>query len=362
MMKVPESLKEARAFEHEAAQALASLLAEIPIVKVERVELNLVRDSRELDIVIHLTAAQKPQVLACEVKRHGQPRHVRDGLLQLKNNLRHMELRATPVFIATYLSPEARTICQENQVGYVDLQGNVRLEFDGVFIERLVADKPAPDRRELKSLFRPRSARVLKTLLHDPHRRWKVEELAKASGVSLGHVSNVRSGLLDREWAGSEQGLFLSKPNQLLDAWRDAYEAPPGERFNFYTILHGKAFEEAARAMLESHDSYTHAVFASFSAAQWLAPFGRTGMQYFYADEAGLERLRTGLSLSVSGMGENVTVHLPKDRGLLEDTIEPVRGALCTGVVQTYLDLWVAGERGREAADHLRREKLQWTR
>ena len=251
-------------------------------------------------------------------------------------------------------------ICQENQVGYMDLQGNVRLELDGVFIERLVADKPPPDRRELKSLFRPKSALVLKTLLRDPHRRWRVEELAQASGVSLGHVSNVRSGLLDREWAGSEQGLFLAKPKELLDAWRDAYETPPGARLSFYTILHGKAFEEAARSALAAQDINARALFASFSAAQWLAPYGRTGMQYFYADEAGLERLKHVLQLSVSGKGENVTVTLPKDRGLLEDTIEPAPGRLCTGVVQTYLDLWVAGERGQEAANHLRREKLQW--
>jgi hypothetical protein len=360
MLKVADSLKEMWAFEAEAADALASILAAIPIVTVEKIERNVVRDSRELDIVVHLTAAHKPQVLACEVKRHGQPRYVRDGLLMLKNTLQRTGMQATPVFIAPYLSPEARLICQENNVGYMDMQGNVRLEFDGVFIERLVADKPAPDRREIKSLFRPKSAQVLKTLLRDPHRRWRVEELAQVSGVSLGHVSNVRSGLLDREWARSDQGLFLSKPNELLDAWRDAYEAPSGERHNFYTILHGKAFEEAARSALSGPNIKARAVLASFSAAQWLAPYGRTGMQYFYADEAGLESLTHALQLSVSGKGENVTVTLPKDRGLLDDTVEPAPGALCTGVVQTYLDLWVAGERGREAADHLRREKLQW--
>ncbi|MDA4631000.1 hypothetical protein NZA98_07735, partial [Escherichia coli] len=32
----------------------------------------------------------------------------------------------------------------------------------------------------------------------------------------------------------------------------------------------------------------------------------------------------------------------------------------CTSSVQTYLDLAIAGERGAEAADHLRKEKLSW--
>jgi Transcriptional regulator, AbiEi antitoxin, Type IV TA system len=358
MLKVPDSMK---AFERNAAYALESILKGIPIVTLESVEVEPRVGRHEIDVLVRLTAARQSHVLVCEAKYSGQPRYVRQGLLHLRNYLERSNQPATPVLIAPYLSPEARTICQENKVGYLDLQGNVRLEFDGVFIERIVADKPAPDRRELKSLFRPKSALVLKTLLRDPERRWRVEELARSAGVSLGHASNVRSGLLAREWAEvSELGLFLSKPNELLDAWRDAYEPPLGERMGFYTVMHGKSFDDAARASLGAHEISGRAIFASFSAAQWMAPYGRTGMQYFYADEAGLERLKHALHLSVSSKGENVVVTLPKDRGLLEDTVEPAPGAFCTGPLQTYLDLSTAGERGREAAEHLRREQLTW--
>jgi hypothetical protein len=83
-------------------------------------------------------------------------------------------------------------------------------------------------------------------------------------------------------------------------------------------------------------------------------------MQYFYADNAGLERLREHLNLSLSPKGENVVVTIPKDFGLFRDTVEPVPGAVSTSAVQTYLDLWVSGERGKEAAEHLRQEKLSW--
>jgi hypothetical protein len=40
--------------------------------------------------------------------------------------------------------------------------------------------------------------------------------------------------------------------------------------------------------------------------------------------------------------------------------VEAGPGVICTSAVQTYLDLTNAGERGKEAADHLRQEKLQW--
>ena len=102
------------------------------------------------------------------------------------------------------------------------------------------------------------------------------------------------------------------------------------------------------------------AIFASFSAARWLAPYGRTGTEDFYADEAGLERLRATLKLSSASKGENVIVIVPRDSGLFRDTVEPAPGAICTSPVQTYLDLAVAGERGREAADYLRHQRLTW--
>ncbi len=166
--------------------------------------------------------------------------------------------------------------------------------------------------------------------------------------------------MLIREWARlSGEGVFLSNPNALLDAWRAAYEPPAGKRCGFYTALHGALFEDAVRALSSSSETGRVAL-ASFSAAQWLAPYARIGTQYFYADEAGLQRLRATLKLSQAGKGENVVVTVIDEPGLFHDTMEPMPGVICTSPVQTYLDLAHAGERGQEAADHLRQKILRW--
>lgn len=347
--------------EGQAAEALRLLLGQVPVIKLLNVEREALGPDHGVDIVVHIDVSGRRHALICQVKASGQPRYVRMALLQLRNYVIHQVQDATPVFIAPYLSPDAQALCREQEVGFLDLEGNARLIFDGVFIERQVASKPAIDRRELKSLFKPKSAQVLRVMLRDPNRAWRVTELAEIADVSLGHVSNVRTGLLDREWAQvSDDGVFLSEPDALLDEWRDTYEPPAGKRMSFYTALHGSALEEAARRALPSDRGTSSAAFASFSAAQWLAPYGRTGTQYFYADEPGLERLQSALKLSSISKGENVVVTLLADTGLFRDTVEPAPGAICTSLVQTYLDLAAAGERGREAADHLRREKLTW--
>jgi hypothetical protein len=360
MLKRSESMKE---LEDRAAEALKGLLAQVPAIELKRVEWEPHGVDRGVDILAELQVAGRRHTLVCEVKANGQPRHVRIGLLQLRNYVAHFDTPATPIFIAPYLSPEAQALCREQEVGFLDLEGNARLVFDGVFIERITANKPAVERRELKSIFRPKSAQVLLVMLRNPRRAWRVVELAETAGVSLGHVSNVRVALLDREWARVDpDGLSLTDPDALLDAWRDAYEPPAGKRAGFYTTLHGTAFEEAARKALGAANREGVAMLASFSAAQWLAPYARTGSQFFYADVAGAKTLEKALKLSPASKGENVVITVPKNSGLFRDHVEPAPDIICTSPVQTYLDLAVAGERGREAAEHLRRERLTWPR
>jgi len=358
MLKELSTPKEAEA---RAYEALRGLLEKIPILQVEGIEAEAVSGDWEPDLIARLLVDGRPHLLICEYKSNGQPRHARSAVLELLNYVVHRAPQATPVFIAPYISPAVRQLCEEKGVGFLDLEGNARIAFGGVFIERVVTDKPVVEQRELKSLFRPKSAHVLRAMLREPGRAWRVTELSEISGVSLGHVSNVRTGLIDREWArASDNGLVLSAPDALLDAWRDSYTAPPGERLRFYTPLHGSVLEDAARSALRAYDSPGHAAFASFSAAQWLSPYGRTSTHYFFADDEGLRKLEAALKLTPTSKGENVVVTVPKDLGLLADTVEPAPGAVCTSPVQTYLDLSIAGERGAEAADHLRQERLSW--
>lgn len=344
-----------------AVEALRGLLEKIPILQVQSIEASAVAGNEQPDLIAQLLVKGRPHQLVCGLRSNGQPRYARSALLELRNYMTHRAPQATPVFIAPYISPAVRQLCEEQGVGYLDLEGNARIAFGGVFIERTVADKPVAHQRELKSLFRPKSAQVLRTLLREPSRAWRVTELSETAGVSLGHVSNVRTGLMNREWArASGDGLILSEPHALLDAWRDSYTAPPGERLRFYTPLHGGALEDAARSALRKDSGPGHAAFASFSAAQWLSPYARTGTHHFFADDEGLRKLQAALKLAPTSKGENVIVTVPKDLGLLTDTVEPAPGAVCTSPVQTYLDLSIAGERGAEAADHLRQERLSW--
>lgn len=244
-------------------------------------------------------------------------------------------------------------------MGYADLAGNARLSFDQVFIETRVADNPFRAKRQLRSVFSAKAGRVLRVLLTPPLRAWKVTELEAAAGVSLGQVSNVRKLLLDHEWAvAGVEGLRLNRPEDLARAWQRSYEPRPRSREAVYTLLHGDALEAATRAALAEAGNGAHAVLASYSAARWHAPYARQATQFFYADEVGASVLRNHLQLQPVERGENVILIEPREDDVFAGRVEAAPGVWCSGLVQTWLDLSGAGERGGEAAEHLLRERL----
>jgi hypothetical protein len=354
MLKATISMKDSA---DRALAALKLILQLVPALEVEDIQ----QARSGPDIVVTLNVRGHRHRLLCEVKESGQPRFVQMALLQLNQSVAHLGPGTTPVLLAPYLSPEAQALCRQNRVGFVDFEGNARLAFDHVFIERAVESKPAAEKRRLRSLFKPKSAQVLEVLLREPTRMWRVQELAKATGVSLGHISNVRAALADREWGRvSPEGFTLVEPDKLLDAWCDAYEGAAGERRGFYTTLHDRTFDEAVRRLLGVANDTAQVIFGSFSAAHWLAPYARTGTHFFYTDERGAECLRNALELASPAEGENVVITVPSQDVVFRSAIAAPSGVVCTGLVQTYLDLSAAGERGREAAEHLRRERLRW--
>jgi hypothetical protein len=356
-VKAVETLK-ALTFERAAQEAVLNLLSRVGAVTLREPATGA---DRGIDFILGLEEGGRRHVLVVECKTAGQPRQIREALLQLRLYADHHG-GAVPLLAVPYISEQARRLCDEFRVNYLDLVGNCRLVFGGVFIEREVAQKPPAERRHFRAVFQPRSALVLRRMLREPHRIWRVSELAQETGVSLGHVSNVKKALVDREWAlASPDGFHIDHPNELLDAWREVYEPPKSERF--YTALHGDAFSAKAReAFAECRKLRVGAVFASFSAARWLSAFGRMPSEFFYADSSAVNVLAGPLRLAPSSEGGNVLVMMPKDGGVFADKVEAAPGVDCTSPVQTFLDLSVAGERGREAAEHLRRGGTQWPR
>lgn len=344
-------------------QSLLELLAQVPAIRGVEPVLSRAWDASGIDALVGLQLEERLQPLACAVLANGQPRHVRLALWELTHAIQRDCPDAIPLLIAPFLSPASQALCKEHKVAFLDQQGNARLVFDGVFIERVAAGKPASVRRDLKSLYTPKAAQVLRLMLRDPWRPWRITELAGKAEVSLGQVSNVRRGLLDREWATvTEEGLALKDPDALLDEWSEAYAGLGGKKNSYYTTLHGKGLEDAFLELFRDQRDRPGVLLASFTAAKWLAPYGRIATHNLLSQPAELEHLHKTLALQPAVNGANVVVTMPDHEGVFLDAVHPSPGIVCTSPVQTFLDLSAAGERGKEAAEHLRGKLLRWSR
>ena len=353
-----------------AVQAALGLLDGVPRLKCSSVRHQpRLGAHHPIDGRIDFDHGNDGYALVIEVKSNGAPRFVRAAVLQLKGYLAvfhesrppNVDRHFLPMLVAPYLSPASRSICLEHNVAYVDFLGNGHLAFDNVYIDRAVADKPKSETRALRSIFTPKAAAILRVLLRDPARAWRVTELADAANASLGHVSNVRKALLAREWIEKRKdGIVLTQPASLMRTWREEYRTPVGIRAPGYTIYHGEQLNRRLTGVLNSEPPHPRAVYSLNSAAQWFAPFVRGGTHSFYADAPGARLLEETLKLTRIERGANATVHILKDQTLLANAVQPSPGIFCTSPIVTYLDLWNGSDRDREAADHLASKYFRW--
>ena len=330
----------------EVENTLRACLQRVPFLEIESLERELKVGDVCIDIVATVRIAKQRQRLALEVKNNGQPRVARAAAYQLARVLER-EPDVYGVFAAPYISPQTAEICVQEKIGYLDLAGNCRLTFGQVYIEQECKPNPFAEKRDLRSLYSPKAARVLRVLLTDPKKAWRVQALAEEAEVSLGQVSNVKSLLEDREWLkSSDAGLLLKDPESLLSEWSGNYSSRKNVPRNYYT-LKSIAEMEADLAKTCEGEGTAYAL-TGFSGAARYAPSVRYQRVMAYVSRD-VESIAKILSLKEVASGANVTLFTSYDEGVLYGARQ-IDGICIASPVQVYLDLLGVKGRGEEAA------------
>jgi hypothetical protein len=342
-MKISE-----RELARQSKEALSSCLEKVPFLKIKEIKPEAGREAVRPDLLITLEGPAGLRTFVAEVKKTGQPRVAREAVNQLLRFSQDFP-QAFPVFIAPYISPAAAEICEQAGVGYIDFSGNCRLCFKEVYIEKTGNPNAFAEKRDLRSLYSPKAENVLRVLLVDPGRAWKIQELADAAGVSVGQVAKVKNLLIDREWLREADGMALSEPERLLSEWAENYNFRKNRVRDYYS-LKSVAKIEVELAELCQAEKLTYAL-TSFSGAARLAPAVRYQRVFAYVEEtdkdvAGL------LSLKEVPSGANVSLLTPYDEGVFSGS-QDIDGIRIASPIQIYLDLKSYRGRGEEAADLL---------
>ncbi|NOT54487.1 MAG: hypothetical protein HOP18_07775 [Deltaproteobacteria bacterium] len=344
--------------EQQAEKALVTCLADIPFLQVRPSKRVSIKKGPRPDVLTTVKLPDREQTLVAEVKSSGQPRLAREAVNQL---LRYRESLpdAYGIFIAPYISPQAAAICTQEGVGYLDLVGNCYLSFGQVFIEREGHRNLFARKRDLRSLYSPKAARVLRVLLTDPRRPWKVQALADEAQVSLGQVANVKKLLADREWLRPQpDGLRLSNPGAVLAEWSAEYTYRHNQIRDYYSLRSLEEIEAELGAVCRE-EGIPYAL-TGFSGAARLAPAVRYQRVMAYVQND-TEAVTSRLQLKAVTSGANVSLLTPYDEGVFYATRD-YEGIRVVSPIQLYLDLHGFRGRGEEAAKVLLDEVItpQW--
>src|SRR5215813_843909 len=187
------------------------------------------------DLLVKFRLGEHEQTMVVDVVSLGQPRQIRAAVTKM-SDVRKAAPTAYPVAASVYIGSQSARILKDNGLGFVDLSGNCYLAFEHVLIEKEGKRNVRPSTRPLRSLFAPRATRVVRALLTEPGRTWRLEELAKAAEVSLGHSHNVVKRLEDLRWVERDgaQRIQLTKLADLLEAWVESYTYRGSEMASYF--------------------------------------------------------------------------------------------------------------------------------
>jgi hypothetical protein len=342
-------------FESQAEDALRQCLDKVPFVRIKGIQKEPGKGGARIDFIFNLTVSGKKQVLAVEVKRTGQPKVAREAINSL---LRWVSLSpgAYGVFAAPYISPQTAEICSREGIGYCDFAGNCHVTFGGIYIENDGNPNPLSEKRNLRSLYSPKAARLLRVILNNPRKNWKMQDLAGEAEVSLGQAANVKKLLDSRELIEkTEDGFTLKEPFSLLSEWSVNYVYRKNRMRDFYSLKKIPEIElEIAEVCKLNKINYA---LTGFSGAARFTPSVRyqRAMAYVDADEDQLTKLFQFKEVS---SGANVTILIPYDAGVYYGVTkkEEIR---VVSPVQLYLDLTGFKGRGEEAANAILEEVIK---
>lgn len=267
------------------------------------------------------------------------------------------------LLIADETTLGARKILEDHRVAVIDGLGNAHLELPGLLVH--LEGGRRPPRRVTKTAPARLSGKagvVAQALLLRPERAWRVQDVAAEAKVSVGLAHRVVArlvgeGIMAAAGTGPNRVRRVTDPTALLDLWAEESVDRPIRYPGHFLAQTPKQLIEEVGAHLE-RGGITYALTRA-AGASLVAPFVTAipvvdiWVNATAAPDDFYERTRADRV----GEGENVVFLQARDNAALAFR-QTVNGLWVTNRFRLYADLRRDPRRGREQADHLRREVI----
>ena len=322
----------------------------------------------EVDAIVEFSVAdraQKPIRAAIEFKSRLTPLALEGAVhqvLRIRNELRSVAEYGDlyPMIAAPHLSDSVQKRCKELGVGYIDLNGNFLVAHQGVYVDVARPATVFKHPQGVKRIFAGRSRRIIRVLLANPFKPFRLEELASEAELSVGQAFQVTKRLLeDALLERTSEGRVLTKPRQLLRLFAKELRSDYQENRQ---IFHG--FSERPLREVADHLSTLceqKGIPCAFTLTSGLEPHERNLREDLTAAYIGVSagEIRDALRLDAVGKGANVLLMTPPETdntsagGVFYLPRKLTCGLTGVNLVQLFADFSLQSGRGEEQAEFL---------
>ena len=339
--------------ERETITALTKKLPSLlPNMNIEDISLEVPIDKRSrADVMIRVRTGNLKKYLLIEVKSSGEPRIVQRSIYQLKN-LVGINKGIYPVFVAPYISERSREILVSENIGYIDLIGDVYLKFDSVLVDRISNVERETERRLSRGIFANKATRIIRAILIAPNNRWKITELANMCRMSPAGVYFVINQLEDKGYILREKDKSIKVVNskRLLKDWASNWTVEKSRSTAFFSFAKNpeEIISKFVKAGVELNLKYA---FTGMAGASMVSPFVRYNDVWVYIS-GDIDDIVKKVDLRPTTSGANIRIFEPYDEGVFMDLRE-IRGVKVVSDIQLYVDLFTYPARGQEQAEKI---------
>ena len=320
---------------------LQELFNKIPVIK----RFEVVEEAEQFFTAVIFTSVRKSYKLHVRILQRAVPKFVSDEIYSNRSSDKYL------IIMAPYVSDTTAMICEKAGVGCCDFSGNCLISIDTVYLSVKGMPNKYPQKDRAKTLFKASAittSLILRQLLCNISKTWKLKKLSEVVGCSIGMVSRVKTFLCEQQWASMDSnGLKVIEPELIMKSWSEEYSVDKDNVIHCYTRDLLPVFERKCYEIFSKED--VQVFLTGFSGGARYAPVVRYTKAHVWIRKKDIAIFLKFTGCKEVDSGSNVEVFIAQGEDVFADWRE-INQNFVVSPVQAYLDCMQLKGRGEEMA------------
>lgn len=283
------------------------------------------------------------------VLQNAYPKQIQEVIDRKDENRFNSEYK---LIIAPFVTEASARLCEKSNIGFLDLAGNCLMKYHSIYINIAGKKNLAASKRALKSIFEKSStvsSLILRTMISDVNRKWKLKELSEIVGCSIGQVSKVKDFLLNNAWIEkTPEGIRIIDVESILNEWSKVYSNKNSDTYECYSLDSMAELETKLEKMRK--ECSIEYYLTGFAGGVRYAPVVRYNKIHCYIAFENIKQAMDYLGCKQVDSGANIIFMIPYDDCVLLEH-KRINNYNVVSPIQEYLDCMQIKGRGEELAE-----------